>query len=98
MTRLSRFLFASAAPCALVIAGCGGGSGYSSNPSNSTFSIAPSTSSLDTNGQVQFTATLANGSPASNVHWALVSGQNDSQLGQGSIDSTGLYYPPSALS
>src|SRR5579859_2226232 len=98
MTRLSHLLLVCAAPLALVIAGCGGSS-YSSSPSNSTFSIAPSTSSIDTNGQVQFTATLANGTAATNVHWAIVSGQNNSQIGEGSIDpATGLYYPPSALS
>ncbi|MDQ1452393.1 MAG: hypothetical protein QOK38_2259, partial [Acidobacteriaceae bacterium] len=51
MTRPLRTLFACAAPLVLVIAGCGGGS-PSSNPSNSTFSIAPATATIDTNGQV----------------------------------------------
>jgi hypothetical protein len=98
MTRLSHLLLACVAPIALVMAGCGGSS-YSSSPSNSTFSISPSTASIDTNGQVQFTATLANGSPATNAHWVVLSGQNSSQIGQGSIDpASGLYYPPSALS
>jgi hypothetical protein len=98
MTRLSHLLLVSTAPLALIVAGCGG-SGYSSNPSNSSFSIAPATASIDTNGQVQFTATLANGSPATSVHWTVLSGQNSSQIGQGSVDpANGLYYPPSALS
>jgi hypothetical protein len=98
MTRLFRFLFACAAPLALVIAGCGGSS-PSSNPSNPTFSIAPSTTTINTNGQVQFTATLTNGQPATNVNWVITTGNNDSNLGLGSINATsGLYYPPSALS
>jgi hypothetical protein len=99
MTRPLRTLFACAAPLVLVIAGCGGGS-PSSNPSNPTFSIAPATTTIDTNGQVQFTATLTNGQPATNVNWAVTTGTNDNtQLGQGTIDPTsGLYTPPSALS
>lgn len=96
MTRLSTF-WASAVPLLLLIAGCGGGD-INSNPSNGTFSIAPATATIDTNGQVQFTATLSNGQPATNINWVITKGQNDSQIGQGSIDSTGLYYPPSALS
>jgi hypothetical protein len=99
MTRLLRAVFACAAPLVLIIAGCGGGP--SSNPSNSTFSISPATASIDTNGQVQFTATLANGQPATNINWAVTSGNNDTTtLGNGAFTSTtsGLYYPPSALS
>ena len=98
MTRLLRALFACAAPLVLIIAGCGGGP--SSNPSNGTFSISPGTTTIDTNGQVQFTATLTNGQPATNVNWAVTTGTNDSTtLGQGTIDATtGLYFPPSALS
>jgi hypothetical protein len=94
-----RAFFACAAPLVLVIAGCGGGS-PSSNPSTSTFSIAPATTNIDTNGQVQFTATLTNGQPATNVNWVVSTGTNDNtQLGQGTIDSTsGLYTPPSAVS
>jgi hypothetical protein len=100
MTRHIRSLFALAAPAVLVIAGCGG-SGPSSNPSNGTFSIAPATATIDTNGQVQFTAKLANGQPATNVNWVVSTGTNDSSaLGQGSFSTstTGLYYPPSAVS
>src|SRR6201997_4317552 len=98
MTRLLRRLFACAAPLALVIAGCGVSS-PSSNPTTPTFSISPSTMTVDTNGQVQFKATLTNGQPATNVNWVISTGNNDSNLGLGSINSTsGLYYPPSALS
>ena len=100
MTRLLRALFACAAPVMLIIAGCGGGS-PSSNPSNPTFSISPATATIDTNGQVQFTATLTNGQPATNINWAVTTGNNDTTtLGNGAFTSTtsGLYYPPSALS
>lgn len=98
MTRLSHLLLACVAPLILVIGGCGG-SGYNSNPTNSAFTISPATSSIDTNGQLQFTATLASGSPATTAHWVILNGQNSSQIGQGSIDpATGLYFPPSALS
>ena len=98
MTRFVRSLFACFAPLVLVIAGCGGGS-PSSNPSNGTLSITPGTTTIDTNSQVHFTATLSNGQPTTNVTWTVTTGTNDnSQLGQGTIDSTGLYTPPSALS
>jgi hypothetical protein len=98
MTRLLRSLFACAAPVVLVIAGCGGGS-PSSNPSNGTLTISPGTTTIDTNGQVQFTATLPDGSAATGVNYVVTTGTNDSTtFGQGTIDSTGLYYPPSALS
>jgi hypothetical protein len=98
MTRHIRSLFAFTAPIVLMIAGCGGSS-PSSNPSNSTFSIAPATSTIDTNGQLQFTATLTNGQPATNVNWVVSTGTNDSNLGLGYIDpKSGLYYPPSAIS
>ena len=99
MTRLLRALFACAAPLVLIIAGCGGGP--SSNPSNSTFSISPATATIDTNGQVQFTATLASGQPATNINWAVTTGNNDTTtLGNGAFTSStsGLYFPPSALS
>src|SRR5215470_5304123 len=98
MTRLIRSLFALAAPAVLMIAGCGG-SGPSSNPSNSTFSISPATATIDTNGQLKFKATLTNGQPATNVNWVISTGTNDSNLGLGYIDpQSGLYYPPSAIS
>ncbi len=90
-------LLATLLPLALAIAGCGG-SGYSANPSAGTFSITPGTSSISTSGQLQFSATLPDGTPATNVHWVIVAGQNDTNFGEGSIDSSGLYLPPSALS
>ena len=97
MTRFVRSLLACFAPLALVIAGCGGGP--SSNPSNGTLTISPATQTIDTNSQLQFTATLSNGQPATGVNWTVTTGTNDNtQLGQGSVDSNGVYTPPSALS
>ncbi len=93
-SRFSRLL-GLFSPFLVVAAGCGGGN-YSPNPTNSTFSITPSTTTADTNQQVQLKATL-NAGGAANVHWAVLSGQNDSNIGQGSIDQTGLYTPPPAL-
>ncbi len=91
-----RLLVLSLPASVLIMAGCGGGSS-SSNPTNATFSIAPATATLDTNGTAQFTATLNTGGAAT-VNWAVLSGQNDSNVGEGSIDATGLYTPPPYLS
>ncbi|MGI8772751.1 MAG: hypothetical protein ACR2JE_15105 [Acidobacteriaceae bacterium] len=81
---------------ALVMAGCGGSS-YNSNPNNGTFTITPATTSLNTNGQIQLAATLNSGGAAT-VNWAILNGQNDPSVGQGSIDATGVYTPPPYLS
>jgi hypothetical protein len=96
MIRLPRLLLVLLAPLVIALAGCGGG-GLSANPSTSTFTISPATTTIDTNGQVQFTATLAGGGAATNVNWVVLNGQNNAQVGQGSIDSTGLYLPPTAV-
>lgn len=92
-------------PAVLVLAGCGGGaiaaSSNGNTAANGSFSISPSTSAIDTNctgcnasgssgAYEQFTATLANGSPAS-VAWSV------SPSGAGAITSTGRYTPPSYL-
>jgi len=87
----SRFL-AVLAPIVLLIAGCGGfqtGAGV--------FSISSSQASLSTTGQLRFKAMLADGSPAA-VNWSVSSTQDNGSLGAGSIDATGLYTPPNALS
>jgi len=93
------------APVLLFAAGCATG-GVSANPSNATFSIAPGTSSIDTNctgcnatssqGSTveQFTATLSGGGAAS-VTWSVSGG--DPNSGAGSITSHGQYTPPGYL-
>lgn len=93
---LLRLLVLSFPVSALVMAGCGGSS-YNSNPNNGTFTVTPATTTLNTNGAVQLTATLNAGGPAT-VNWAILSGQNDPNVGQGSINANGLYTPPPYLS
>jgi len=85
-----------AAPVLLAMAGCASASHYVPSPVNSIFSLQPSTHTINTNGQVQIKAVSASGGTAS-VKWTILSGENDSSLGQGAIDSDGNYTPPSAL-
>jgi hypothetical protein len=92
-------------PALLVVAGCAGGS-VSAGPSNATFSVAPGTTSIDTNctgcngtnaqgaAAEQFTATLAGGGAAT-VTWSVSGG--DANSGPGTITAAGLYIPPSYL-
>jgi hypothetical protein len=93
------------APALLLAAGCSNGR-VSADPSNSAFSIAPGTSSIDTNctgcnatsGQgtavEQFSATLAGGGSAA-VTWAVSGG--DANSGPGTINAAGQYSPPGYL-
>src|SRR5271163_784272 len=86
-----------AAPVLLAMAGCAGGaSHYVASTGNSIFSLQPSTRSISTNGQVQIKAVSASGGTAA-VKWSVLGGENDSSLGQGTIDSDGNYSPPAAL-
>ena len=78
------------------IAGCGVGQ-FSSVSANGAFSVSASASTVNSNGQVQFSAQLPSGEAAP-VKWSIVSGDNASSLGEGHIDGNGLYTPPSALS
>jgi len=100
--RLLPFLLA---PALIVLAGCAGGT-VSGNPSNGTFSIAPGSSSIDTNctgcnatstqgaSVEQFTATLSAGGAAT-VTWSVSGG--DANSGAGTITSSGQYTPPGYL-
>lgn len=99
-----RALAIVAVPALCLLAGCGGG--VTANPSNGTFSIAPGTTSVDTNctgcnatnsvgaSVQQFTATLTNGGAAS-VTWKVTGG--DANSGAGTITANGQYTPPSYL-
>src|SRR5579883_2387921 len=81
------------APLLLLIAGCG----VQLNGMNSSgLQISSHATSVSTTGQLRFTASLPDVSPAA-VTWSLASSQNNGSMGIGSIDATGLYTPPSAL-
>jgi hypothetical protein len=95
--RLNRF-FAITLPSILMLAaGCGVGQLSGVNANGSAFSITTSSSAINSNGQVRLTALLPSGETAK-VKWSIAGGENASSLGQGHVDSTGLYTPPSALS
>jgi len=93
------------APVLLFAVGCASGT-VAANPSNATFSIAPGTSSIDTNctgcnstsaqgsSVERFTATLSGGGAAT-VAWSVSGG--DPNSGAGSITSAGQYTPPTYL-
>jgi len=80
----------------VLVAGCGGVGSYVASPSNESFSIQASSNTVNTNGQVRFSAVAADGSAVA-VNWTIIEGQNDASLGQGAIDATGVYTPPAAL-
>ena len=92
-------------PAMLVAAGCGDAH-VTAAPSNSSFTIAPGTSTVDTNCTgcngtsaqgtrvEQFSATL-NGGGAAAVTWQVSGG--DANSGMGTITSAGQYMPPSYL-
>lgn len=80
----------------LLVAGCGVAQ-YSSVSANGAFTVASTTSAVNSNGQIQFSATLPSGKAAP-VVWSIAEGENASSLGEGHIDANGLYTPPSALS
>ncbi len=102
LSRISALLLG---PGLLIVAGCAGG-GVSAVSSNTMFSIAPGTASIDTNctgcngtsaqgtPAEQFTATLTGGGAAA-VTWTVTGG--DVNSGPGAITAAGLYTPPSYL-
>ncbi len=89
--------YALAIPALLVfVAGCGV-SQYGATSANGAFSIAASTSSVNSAGQIKFSARLPSGDKAA-VVWSVAGGDNASSLGEGRIDQSGVYTPPTALS
>lgn len=98
MNRLClRRLATAIAPGLLLVAGCGGIAGTMGGASNDAFSISASNTAVNTAGQSNLKAVMNNGSAAP-VNWKIVGGENDPQIGQGSIDARGSYIPPSAIS
>ena len=88
---------ALAIPTLLVfLAGCGAGQ-FDSTATDHAFSIAASSSTTTSNGEIQFSAKTPSGEPAA-VVWSVTGGENASSLGEGHIDDSGLYTPPAALS
>jgi hypothetical protein len=86
---------------AVGITGCSGGGSnschlVSGTSTTSNFSITPGTSTIDTNGTLQFSATLTGGGTAA-VTWSVDTCSGDPNAGYGSISATGLYTPPGYL-
>lgn len=99
-----RALGLASLPVMIALAGCGGGA--AAGASNSSFSVSPGASAIDTNctgcnatnssgtSIEQFSATLTGGGAAS-VTWAVSGG--DANSGAGTISASGQYTPPSYL-
>ena len=86
-------IYTACAALLVFAAGCG------TIPATSTggFGISSSAATVATTGQLRFKAVQSDGAPAA-VNWSARTTQNGAPLGAGSIDATGLYTPPNALS
>jgi hypothetical protein len=80
----------------LLVAGCGAVTAPAGSSSGGLV-ISAEKAAIDTTTTNQLSAKMAAGSSAS-VTWAIVGGQNDASLGQGTISANGLYTPPPLLS
>jgi hypothetical protein len=80
----------------LLVAGCGAVNAPAGS-SPGALVISAEKATIDTTTNNQLSARLASGASA-NVHWAIVAGQNNASLGQGTISANGLYTPPPLLS
>ena len=80
----------------LLVAGCGAVTAPAGSSSGGLV-ISAEKAAIDTTTTNQLSARLASGASAS-VTWAIVGGQNDASLGQGTISANGLYTPPPLLS
>ncbi|QNI32505.1 hypothetical protein H7849_00270 [Alloacidobacterium dinghuense] len=61
------------------------------------FAISSAAATVATTGQLRLSATMPDGASAA-VNWSVSTAHNGTPLGAGSIDATGLYTPPNALS
>ena len=95
--RFSPGIASLSASLLLVAAGCGTSQLSGIAASSGGLSITPSTTSVNSSGQVKLTALLPSGESAS-VHWSISDGENAPSLGQGHVDPSGNYTPPGALS
>jgi hypothetical protein len=82
------------APAVMVVAGCGGRVSASDASAATGLSIQAEATRIDTNRTTRYTATLADGEPAS-VEWSVTGG--DPSAGPGTISRDGIYTPPSYL-
>jgi hypothetical protein len=90
-------LLSIATPLLLIlVAGCGAVSSPAGS-SPGALVISAEKATIDTTTTNPLSARLASGASA-NVHWAIVAGQNNASLGQGTISANGLYTPPPLLS
>jgi hypothetical protein len=80
----------------LLVAGCGAVSAPAGS-SPGALVISADKPTIDTTTNNQLSARLASGASAS-VRWAIMGGQNDAALGQGTVSANGLYAPPPLLS
>ena len=80
----------------LLVAGCGAVTAPAGS-SPGGLVISAEKAAIDTTTTNQLSARMASGASAS-VTWAIVGGQNDASLGQGTISANGLYTPPPLLS
>lgn len=78
----------------MIAAGCGT---FPASSGSGGFAISSTAPIVATTGQLQFKAIQPDGSPVA-VRWTVSSTQNGASLGAGTIDATGLYTPPNALS
>lgn len=88
-------LLAVCAPVAVLAAGCG----TAASPSNASSGVViqASARTIDTNSVSTLSARTPSGGAAA-VEWLIAGGQNDASIGQGSIDSKGVYTPPPLIS
>ncbi len=81
---------------AVAMAGCGS-INYPAEAGSGSFALSATGLTVGTNGQIALHATLPSGEPAP-VKWSIASGNNAASLGQGHIDTTGIYTAPGSLS
>lgn len=79
-----------------MLTGCGALPGSSSH-AQPDFSLHASATTVATTDEVRLTALMADGSVAQ-VEWSIAGGDNRDSLGEGRIESSGLYIPPNSLS
>jgi hypothetical protein len=78
----------------MTLGGCGG----AMMAANSNLSIEAGSHALTTGGQMRLTAVNPKTNDTAPARWTITSSDNAPALGQGSVDATGVYTAPGALS